>query len=134
MRAKIGIATLLAALAGPAAAQDAEQGEWLYGGFCATCHGETGKGDGPMTEVLTIQPADLTQLSAGNGGTFPVLRVARQIDGRDRGLGHGGPMPLFGRFFEGDDVAIPAEGGQPMMTSRGIADLIAYLETIQEGV
>ena len=42
-------------------------------------------------------------------------------------------MPLFGRWFEGvgADVALPGPGGQPILMSRPIADLITYLQEIQ---
>jgi hypothetical protein len=89
-------------------------------------------GDGEMAAILTVTPTDLTQLSDGNGGVFPVARVAAQIDGRDPLLAHGGVMPLFGDFFEGQDTAIPSEAGQPILTSRAVADLAAFLEAIQE--
>jgi hypothetical protein len=41
-------------------------------------------------------------------------------------------MPLFGDFFEGQDTAIPSEAGQPILTSRAVADLAAFLAAIQE--
>jgi mono/diheme cytochrome c family protein len=118
-------------LAVPVSAQEAETGATLYADFCAVCHGPGGQGDGPMAEVLTLPPTDLTALNAA--GEFPVLRVARQIDGRNRLLAHGGEMPIFGAWFEGEgaDVAMPGPGGQPVMLSRPIADLIAYLMEIQ---
>jgi hypothetical protein len=90
------------------------------------------RGDGEMAEILTLQPADLTRLSVENGGVFPAARVAAQIDGRDPLLAHGGVMPIFGEFFEGQDTAIPSEAGQPILTSRPVADLIAFLAAIQE--
>jgi mono/diheme cytochrome c family protein len=117
---------------GPAAAQDAVAGADLYVRYCAACHGMEARGDGEMAAILTILPADLTQISAGNGGIFPISRVAAQIDGRDPLLAHGGVMPLFGEFFEGQDTAIRSETGQPILTSRPLADLIAFLEAIQE--
>lgn len=119
------------AAAAPVSAQDAEVGAALYVDYCSVCHGTSGRGDGPMAEALTVPPTDLTAL-AGDGA-FPVLRVARQIDGRDPLLAHGGEMPLFGPWFEGDgaDVAMSGPGGQPVMLSRPIADLIAYLMEIQ---
>ncbi len=130
MRALIPFVTL-ALTALPAAAQDAEAGRQLYIDFCAVCHGEAGRGDGVMAEVLTITPTDLTALSAG--GDFPTLRVAEQIDGRRPMLAHGGDMPLFGQWFQGDgaDVALPGPGGQPILMSRPIADLVTYLQEIQ---
>jgi mono/diheme cytochrome c family protein len=133
MRALImTVTTALGVLAAlPAAAQDADAGRQLYIDFCAVCHGETGRGDGVMAEVLTIAPTDLTTLSAS--GAFPTQRVAEQIDGRRQLAAHGGDMPIFGRWFEGDgaDVALPGRGGQPILMSRPIADLITYLQEIQ---
>lgn len=119
--------------ASPALAQEAdvEEGERIFESFCVACHGPQGLGDGPMAALLEVLPADLTVIAQNNGGTFPVGRVAARIDGRDPILGHGGPMPLFGWFFEGEDVAVKTETGQPMLTSQGIADILVYLETIQ---
>jgi mono/diheme cytochrome c family protein len=122
----------LALLSGPVAAQDPVAGADLYIRYCAACHGMEARGDGGMAAILTILPADLTVLSAGNGGIFPVARVAAQIDGRDPVLAHGGVMPLFGDFFDGQDTAIRSEAGQPILTSRPLADLVAFLEAIQE--
>jgi mono/diheme cytochrome c family protein len=118
--------------AGAGAAQDMVDGADLYLRYCAACHGVKATGDGEMAALLTVQPADLTQLSTRHGGVFPVAQVARQIDGRDPMLAHGGVMPLFGDFFEGGDTAIPSEAGQPILTSRRVADLLAFLAAIQE--
>ena len=41
-------------------------------------------------------------------------------------------MPLFGMFFQGFDTALKSETGQPILTSRPIADVVSYLQTIQE--
>jgi mono/diheme cytochrome c family protein len=115
----------------PASAQDAGAGAVLYADFCAVCHGLELRGDGPMAAALSVAPPDLTAL--GRGGEFPILDVARQIDGRDRPAAHGGDMPLFGRFFEGQgpDVAMEGPGGQPVLLSRPLADLIAFLMEVQ---
>ena len=122
-------------LALPAAAQDvgdAMEGAELYATYCAACHGIEARGDGRMAPILTVLPADLTQLAAVNEGTFPTAAVIFQIDGRNPILAHGADMPLFGEFFQGYDVALKVETGQPIMTSQPIADLVAYLMTIQE--
>ena len=118
-------------LAGPAPAQDIEEGAALYASFCATCHGVSGRGDGPTAEIMAIQPTDLTALAAMNGGTFPRGEVVTKIDGRTQVRGHGAPMPLFGPFFEGEDTAMKTEAGQPILTSRPIVDLVAWLESVQ---
>ena len=118
----------------PSLAQDAELGRDHFMVYCAACHGQSARGDGRMAPLLTVLPPDLTQLSALNDGAFPTFRVTQQIDGRDPLLAHGGDMPLFGGFFEGDgpDVAIQDASGQRIMTSAVIADLVTYLQNIQE--
>lgn len=131
MRRLLSGSMMALAVAGTAQAQDAEQGAQLYADFCAVCHGADARGAGVMAEVLTAEPTDLTRLSAD--GVFPTLDVVRQIDGRDPLLAHGGEMPLFGLWFEGDgaDVALSGPGGQPLLVSRPIADLVAYLIEVQ---
>lgn len=132
MKKVICVAAMAVAAALPAGAQDLDEGAALFEQHCATCHGLDAKGKGPMAGVLLIQPADLTALAAGNEGEFPLLRVVRRIDGRDPLVSHGSPMPVYGDFFEGDDTAMKTPSGQPLMTSRAIADLIAYLQDLQE--
>lgn len=119
-------------LAAPAFAQDVEQGEALFGYYCATCHGTQATGNGPMSPSLVVSPTDLTQLAAQNGGVFPTARVVMRIDGRDPLVSHGSMMPVYGDFFEGRDVPVKAETGQPIMTSQPIVDLLAYLQTVQQ--
>ncbi len=120
-------------VASAAMAQDAGAGRGLYDRFCAACHGDSGRGDGVMTGVLTLAPSDLTRLAARAQGAFPLMAVVRRIDGRDPILAHGGEMPLFGPWLDGEgaDVALSGPGGQPVMVSRPIADLVAYLRQIQ---
>ncbi|MBO9449342.1 c-type cytochrome [Tropicibacter sp. R16_0] len=126
---KAVLSLVLGLAAGAAMAQDAEMGEALYLKHCATCHGIEATGQGPMAGILVIKPVDLTQLE--QGGIFPVERVAKRIDGRDALVSHGSPMPVYGDFFEGRDVAIKTHTGQPLMTSQPIVDLIAYMRTLQ---
>lgn len=120
------------ALAIPAPAQDAEFGGQLFTSFCSACHGEDAKGAGPLAAILAIRPPDLTQLAAGNGGVFPTARVTRQIDGRDPDLRHGGVMPLYGEYFDMPDTSIPSESGQPILTAGPIADMVIWLQSVQE--
>ena len=127
------LAMILAALAGPVAAEpDPVAGEGVFQSLCAACHGMEAKGDGPMAELMTIVPPDLTQLAAANDGVFPMFRVVRQIDGRDPMLAHGGDMPLFGQLFEFPNAAIASETGQPIVTAQPIADVAAWLASVQE--
>jgi mono/diheme cytochrome c family protein len=107
-------------------------GKTVYERYCATCHGLDGTGQGPMQAVLTILPNDLTALTAKNDGVFPLERVVKRIDGRDPLVAHGSPMPVYGDFFEtGAGVAMKTDAGQPVMTSQPVADLVAYLRSLQ---
>ena len=111
---------------------DVEDGKEFYGLFCAQCHGDTGQGDGPLSGVLKIAPPNLTGLAARNGGTFPVQDVAMDIDGRDPTVAHGGNMPTFGPFLDSDrQIPVRLPSGQTMLVGETMADLLAYLETIQ---
>ncbi|MDX1781568.1 MAG: cytochrome c [Thalassovita sp.] len=107
-------------------------GRDLYMRHCATCHGLEADGNGPMASILLVPPKNLSRLAAENGGDLPLLRMIQRIDGRDPLVSHGSAMPVYGEFFEGDDTALKTGSGQPVMTSRPIADLMAYLLTIQE--
>ena len=127
--------TCLAAIsvvAGTALAEDAENGQQIFETHCAVCHGLDAYGDGPMAPALLVQPTDLSQLTAANGGVFPVARIVMRIDGRDPLVSHGSMMPVYGSFFDIDSVPLKAETGQPIMTSSPVVDLVAYLRTLQE--
>jgi len=124
------IATLLLSPA-IALAQDAQAGAALYDQHCAVCHGLEGRGKGPLAAALILQPPSLRDLSERHDG-FPTRRVVMRIDGSDPLVSHGSPMPVYGEFFAGDDTILKTESGQPILTSRGIVDLVAYLRGIQE--
>jgi mono/diheme cytochrome c family protein len=77
------------------------QGDKLYKTYCASCHGEDAKGNGPMAVWLKVQPSDLTRIAARNGGSFPLVRVDRIISGIEAlPSGHGTrAMPIWGPVF-----------------------------------
>ncbi len=77
------------------------RGDNLYGAYCASCHGENGKGNGPMAAWMKVPPADLTRIAARNGGKFPLERVDRVISGEEiLPSGHGARgMPVWGPVF-----------------------------------
>lgn len=132
-RMLIGLVIASICMAGPGRAEDgnAGRGEELYQVHCATCHGLEMTGHGPMAGVLLIPPADLTTLETRNSGVFPLFRVIKRIDGRDPLVSHGSPMPVYGDFFEGRDVMLKTDAGQPIATSRPVSDLVAYLRAHQ---
>lgn len=119
---------LAALLASPAMAQDAERGARLFEEHCAVCHGLDARGNGPMAHILLIPPPDLTQIAARYDGQFPRIGVAWMIDGRDAILSHGGDMPIFGRLFGAQSEVLRSRGGQTLLTSPEIVDLVVWLE------
>ena len=131
MKRFMAVSVVLVLSTGGALAQDASAGAEIYARHCASCHGIAGSGDGPMSPVLLIQPSDLTTLTERYNGTFPKERVVMRIDGRDPLVSHGSPMPVYGDFFEGEDIILKTETGQPVLTSVPVADLLAYLEGLQ---
>lgn len=103
-------------------------GSYTFRTYCTTCHGEKGKGDGPLAEHLRFVPPDLTLLAQRNGGDFPAKKVGRIIDGRDPVKGHGGPdMPVWGDAFKNTETGFDDE-----QVREKIESLVRYLETLQE--
>ncbi len=94
--------------------------------YCVACHGKDAKGTGTLAATLKPKPADLTGLTARNGGTYPREMVFEVIDGRKKVKGHGGgDMPEWGAAF---DAATSANATE---VKRRIDSLVDYLETIQ---
>jgi mono/diheme cytochrome c family protein len=99
------------------------RGRQLFKTHCATCHGTSGQGDGPMVQYLRVRPTDLTSIAARNKGVFSAEAVHRSIDGRQAVRAHGDPaMPIWGD-------ALSQAGGT---ATERIRDVVAYLESIQE--
>ncbi len=107
-----------------------------FGDFCAACHGMSGRGDGEGAAALDRKPANLTQLSAKNGGVFPATRVMAKIWGYT-GVAPGrqdqsSPMPEFGALLQGD--LVPYDGGDGIATPTPVrlVQIAEYLKTLQE--
>jgi mono/diheme cytochrome c family protein len=105
---------------------------------CAVCHGDSGKGDGPLVEFLKKPPTDLTIIQKNNKGVFPFARVYGVIDGRLPVLVHGPrDMPVWGREYRQDAAdltrgfGINPEDAESYVRGRIIA-LIGYIYTLQE--
>ncbi|HSF42488.1 MAG TPA: hypothetical protein VLT87_21975 [Thermoanaerobaculia bacterium] len=105
-----------------------DRGELGYRVHCASCHGSSGRGDGPMADHLKVEPADLTRLSRDNQGVFPAERVYTSIDGRREVRGHGtASMPVWGLTFQ----TAGRDSDQEKEVRERILDLMTYLESIQ---
>ncbi len=104
-------------------------GRTEYERSCAVCHGREGKGDGGAATMLTVKPADLTQISKKNGENFPFWRVYSVIDGREEVKGHGDrDMPIWGTEFRLEAGTITT--AQSQVRGR-ILELVYYLQSIQ---
>ncbi|HKN01373.1 MAG TPA: cytochrome c [Candidatus Binataceae bacterium] len=112
-----------------AAAGDVAQGHALYLQYCASCHGPRGEGNGPVARTLTTPPANLRLLSERYGNPLPASQIARFIDGRSDVKAHGTrDMPVWGQRFYVEGSANEAD------IKARIAKLVAYLQTIQNGL
>ena len=108
-------------------------GRLLYTEFCQSCHGAGGKGDGPAAGNLARAPADLTGISARNGGVYPLADVLSSIDGYTRARHGDLLMPEFGVMLEdGPLVTIDTGDGIPTAVPERLLALAEYIRTIQE--
>lgn len=112
-------------------------GKRIYESKCATCHGLSGKGDGPFAANLTTKPSDLTTIARSNNGVMPVKRLEAVIDGRMMVNSHGPrEMPIWGQEFSTEAGADwPVYMGIPfnpnvIVRSRVMA-LIDYIARLQ---
>ena len=101
-------------------------GREMFVTYCASCHGRQGRGDGPAAAALKKPPANLTMLSANNGGKFPEVRVLSAIRGDANLPAHGSAaMPVWGRVFQSMSPGNPAE------VEMRLSNLVAYIRSIQ---
>lgn len=85
-------------------AEGIDRGRQLYREHCATCHGETGKGDGPSSKLHAFRtsrpPHDLTdagvQTMLADGEIFWKMTAGYRKDGRVI-------MPAYGKLVPSDE-------------------------------
>ena len=135
--AVVGLIVLLAADPGGLAArsqtgnrstgslEESLDGSVSFDRYCASCHGASGRGDGPAAKTLRTAPADLTVLARRNNGTFPEARVTASIIDSSRTEAHGTQdMPIWGPLFR-------SLGGSNERENVRLRNLVAYLASIQ---
>jgi len=95
-------------------AQNQAEGKNLYNTYCATCHGDKGKGDGVAAKGLPAKPADHT-----NGAVMNPLSDKFLNDVISKGgsaVGKSAFMPSWGSS----------------LSEKQIRDIVAYIRSIAE--
>lgn len=101
------------------------RGKEFYLTHCLGCHGPDGKGGAEVAEGVVV--TDLTTIMTRRGDDkFPVLEIARMIDGRNRIEAHGTTtMPIWGEVFTSGELM------DEQQVEGKLEDIIAYLISIQ---
>lgn len=144
VRALLGLALTFGAMLGVASEVTVEEapltwrqaalsdGGELFNELCATCHGTSGKGDGPAAAALSKTVPDLTRLTVNNARIFPRERVTSAITGESRVVAHGTvDMPIWGKVFaelRPDQKPFRREA----FARQQVYNLTVYLESIQD--
>lgn len=104
-------------------------GAQLFQRFCASCHGKTAEGDGPVATTFRMNVPDLTRIASRRGGEFPRDLIRRVIDGTDVKAPHGSrEMPVWGQDFW---VAQGADDDARQKTNLLVFRLVEYLALLQ---
>lgn len=91
---------------------DAAKGKEIYAKFCASCHGATGKGDGPAAAALNPKPRNFADKKIMNALTDDYL--FKVIQGGGAAVGKSPMMPPWGGTLKEQDIQ----------------NVIAYLRTL----
>ena len=96
-----------------------------FNAYCAVCHGQDGKGNGPAAPAMKVPVADLTTIAKRNKGRFNSAQVEETIRGTGKTPtpAHGvEEMPIWGEVFRSEDKA---------RSTLRIGNLVLYIESIQ---
>jgi mono/diheme cytochrome c family protein len=106
--------------------QDLNSGAHLYQEFCASCHGDSGAGDGPLAATLAKPATNLAMLTQRNGGTFPRADVLAVVEATRPIPAHAGPaMPNWREVF------YRLEDGNERAVRKRLDALVAHIEALQ---
>ena len=102
------------------------EGKDLYVAYCASCHGLTGKGDGPVSPALKIPMADLRTIAKRNNGAVPKEELEKMILGeKGSRAAHGSEdMPVWGPVFR----KVENDRDLGLVRVRRLVDYIAQLQ------
>ena len=102
------------------------EGKDLYVAYCASCHGLTGKGDGPVSPALKSPMADLRTIAKRNNGAVPKEELEKMILGeKGSRAAHGSEdMPVWGPVFR----KVENDRDLGLVRVRRLVDYIAQLQ------
>lgn len=125
----LGVVVSLLAATAQSADYVAMSGQELYSRFCASCHGASGHGDGPVSKSIRVEVPDLALIALRAGGTYPRERIVRIIDGRHIIGAHGSrTMPVWGEELSRIEIGNPdAERASRTVIER-LADYLGVLQ------
>lgn len=104
-----------------------EEGSAFYFSYCVMCHGQDGKGEGPLVNNLKQSPPDLTTI-AQRRGEFSKELIHKIVAGVEDVPGHStGDMPAWFETFKTSEKIT-----DEAVINQKIGHIVAYLETIQE--
>ncbi len=109
-----GLMALLALAGGPVLAGDAAAGKDKFQMFCGSCHGNTGKGDGPASPALNPKPRNMADAAWQAGVDDDYLAKVIMQGGTSVGL-----SPMMTAF------------GQAL-SEQDLANIIAYIRTLDD--
>lgn len=112
----------------PATHPNVASGAELYKKYCAVCHANDGKGNGPppASSHFKEAPPDLTTLAQRHGGKFPDAYVSDVLRSGVKMPDHGrAEMPVWGVAFKTTDTMDEAQ------VAARIKNLTDYLKSIQ---
>lgn len=113
----------------PAADDVGRSGKELYERYCASCHGTSGRGDGPVSKSLTVEVPDITRYAQRHGKVFDRELVERIIDGRHIIAAHGTrTMPVWGEAFSKVNVGDPDAERATRLQIQRLADYVEQLQ------
>lgn len=82
----------------PPTAETIQAGEQLFLLNCASCHGDTGKGDGPVSSALTPKPSDLALVASSVDDAYLYWRIA------EGGAGVRSSMPAWKSILTEEEI------------------------------
>ena len=105
----------------------ADAGKEMYVSYCASCHGEDGKGTGRAVPALSRPVPNLALLSAYNAGRYPRYRVFTALSkfGESHAVGTTSEMPDWHKAF------VSLNPSCPMLADLRANNLNQYIETLQ---